>query len=106
MQNPNSLPTPGMASAVYRNGLEGMQAMMTDNPDRELPDQIIAMLQDMIEMPPKEVKGVSDDFLAGKCWLSRHSFLTGSALSSYSTSSRQHLGSRECSPRLHRILVV
>jgi glutamate/tyrosine decarboxylase-like PLP-dependent enzyme len=54
-----------MAAAVYRNGLEGMQAMMQDNPDRELPDQIVAMLQDLIEAPPKEVKGVSDDFLAG-----------------------------------------
>lgn len=65
MQNPHSLPTPGMAAAMYRNGLEGMQAVMRDNPDRELPDQIVAMLQDLVEAPPTEVRGVSDDFLAG-----------------------------------------
>ena len=54
-----------MASAVFRNGLEGMQALMADNPDRSLPDHIAEMLMAQIEAPPERVRGVSDEFLTG-----------------------------------------
>jgi hypothetical protein len=63
--NPNAVPVPAMMSAVYREALEGMEQIVGSNENQELPEQMLEFLRQSMEAPPKEVKGVSDQFITG-----------------------------------------
>ena len=66
MSNPHAQPIPAEVAATYSLALEAMQQIMGDNADADFRAQIEDFLRTQAETPPKEVKGVSDAFLAGK----------------------------------------
>ena len=52
-------------SAVYRTLADAFERMLQDNGGGLL-EGLVDVLRADAEMPPREVKGVSDEFLAGK----------------------------------------
>ncbi|KAI9859177.1 MAG: hypothetical protein M1824_003863 [Vezdaea acicularis] len=64
--NANAVPTPPAMAAVYRSLGEAFQVMQTDGEgNNRLLNAMIQMLAADAEAPPREVKGVSDEWLTG-----------------------------------------
>ena len=64
-RNANAVPIPADVSASFRLLGEGMQALMQDNPNQELADEIHGYLMELAETPPTKVKGLPVEFIDG-----------------------------------------
>lgn len=63
--NTHAVPTPGDLSAAFRSLADAYGVMRQDG-GSDLLEDLMGILGMEAERPPREVKGVSDDFLAGK----------------------------------------
>ncbi len=63
--NSHAVPTPGDLSAAFRT-LADAYNMMRQEGGSELLEALMERLYETAETPPREVKGVSDEFLAGE----------------------------------------
>ncbi|MCJ1351038.1 MAG: hypothetical protein MMC33_001020 [Icmadophila ericetorum] len=65
-RNAHAVPIPADVSAVFGNLADAFERMRQDNDggDSGLLESLVEILRGDAEMPPREVKGVSDEFLA------------------------------------------
>ena len=63
--NSHAVPTPGDLAAAFRS-LADAYHMMRQEGGSELLETLMERLYETAERPPREVKGVSDEFLAGE----------------------------------------
>ena len=60
----HAVPVPGDVSAAFRSLAEAFGVMRHDGEGGELLDNMIESLMDTAEMPPKEVEGVDEEYIA------------------------------------------
>ena len=63
----HAVPIPGDVSAAFRSLAEAFGVMRSDNDNAtsELLDSMIGALMESAEVPPKEVEGVNEEYIAG-----------------------------------------
>ena len=69
-ENAHAVPIPGDISAVFRLLADAFERMAQDSGEGARNVELLEGLRETLlreaEMPPREVKGVSDEFLAGR----------------------------------------
>ncbi|KAI4154141.1 MAG: hypothetical protein LQ340_001877, partial [Diploschistes diacapsis] len=63
--NPHLTPIPGDVAASFRLLGEAMEAMMSQNPDRDLADSLVSFLFSQAETPPTKPQGMPAEFIEG-----------------------------------------
>ena len=64
--NAHAVPIPGEVAATYRTLAGAFERMRQDGGGEAL-ESLVEFLLQGAEAPPKEIKGVSDEYLSGEC---------------------------------------